>query len=137
MDDTPSWHGGDGAGVSLWPIAGTRTLAAVGGFRHRGPAFSIWFSHGDLTRDQGAIRLLCIRSDVLRTISGSCRLESMDHRLDYLTVRSLGQIGNSTEQVLRAPIDGIVQQLALHTVGVIVTPALTSRAVSLGTRAER
>ena len=47
----------------------------------RGPALPIRFSHGDLVWDQVAIRLLCIRRDVLRPISGSRRLESMDRRL--------------------------------------------------------
>src|SRR3954447_4460556 len=52
-----------------------------GGFRLRGPALPIRFSHGDLVWDQVAIRLLCIRCDVLRPIPGSRRLESMDRRL--------------------------------------------------------
>ena len=62
-------------------FAGTRTRAAVGGFRQRRPALPIRFSHGDLVWDQVAIRLLCIRCDVLRPISGSRRLKSMDRRL--------------------------------------------------------
>jgi hypothetical protein len=53
----------------------------VGRFRQRGPALPIRFSHGDLVWDQVAIRLLCIRCDVLRPISGSRRLKSMDRRL--------------------------------------------------------
>src|SRR5262245_7619242 len=81
MDDTLSRHGRDGAGAPIWRYAGTRTRAAVGGFRQRGPALPIRFSHGDLVWDQVAIRLLCIRCDVLRPISGSRRLESMDRRL--------------------------------------------------------
>jgi putative oxidoreductase len=52
-----------------------------GRFRQRGPALPIRFSHGDLVWDQVAIRLLCIRCDVLRPISGSRRLKSMDRRL--------------------------------------------------------
>src|SRR5262245_42294883 len=81
MDDTLSRHGRDGAGAPIWRYAGTRTRAAVGGFRQRGPALPIRFSHGDLAWDQVAVRLLCIRCDVLRPISGSRRLESMDPRL--------------------------------------------------------
>jgi hypothetical protein len=81
MDDTLSRHGRDGAGAPIWRYAGTRTRAAVGGFRQRGPALPIRFSDGDLVWDQVAIRLLCIRCDVLRPISGSRRLESMDRRL--------------------------------------------------------
>ena len=75
MDDTLSRHGRDGAGAPIWRYAGTRTRAAVGGFRQRGPALPIRFSHGDLVWDQVAIRLLCIRCDVLRPISGSRWLE--------------------------------------------------------------
>ena len=52
-----------------------------GGFRLRGPALPIRFSHGDLVWDQVAVRLLCIRCDVLRPLSGPRRLESMDRRL--------------------------------------------------------
>src|SRR6516164_9615126 len=55
-----------------------RVRAAVGGFRQRGPALPIRFSHGDLVWDQVAIRLFSIRCDVLRPISGSRRLEPMD-----------------------------------------------------------
>ena len=80
MDDTRSRHGRDGAGAPIWHYAGTRTRAAVGGFRQRGPALPIRFSHGDLVGDQVAIRLLCIRCDVLRPISGSRRLKSMDRQ---------------------------------------------------------
>ena len=58
-----------------------RVRAAVGGFRQRGPALPIRFGHGDLVWDQVAIRLLCIRCDVLCLISRSRRLESMDRRL--------------------------------------------------------
>jgi len=81
MDDTLSRHGRDGAGAPIWCYAGTRTRAAVGGFRQRGPALPIRFGHGDLVWDQVAIRLLCIRCDVLCLISRSRRLESMDRRL--------------------------------------------------------
>ena len=89
MDDTLSWHGRDGALVPIWRYAGTRTRAAVGGFRQRGPALPIRFSHGDLVWDQVAIRLLCIRCDVLRPISGSRRLESMDRRLFTMMLREV------------------------------------------------
>ena len=58
-------------GVTL--VLGLR--AAVGGFWQRGSALPIRFSHGDLVWDQIAIRLLCIRCDALRPISGSRRLE--------------------------------------------------------------
>ena len=83
IDDTLSRQGRDGAGAPIWHHAGTRTRAAVGGFRQRGPALPIRFSHGDLIWDQVAIRLLCLRCDVLRPISGSRRLESMDRRTLY------------------------------------------------------
>src|SRR5262249_1628965 len=52
MDDTLSRHGRDGAGAPIWRYAGTRTRAAVGGFRQRGPALPIRFSHSDLVWDQ-------------------------------------------------------------------------------------
>ena len=89
MDDTLSRHGRDGAGAPIWRYAGTRTRAAVGGFRQRGPALPIRFSHGDLVWDQVAIRLLCIRCDVLRPISGSRRLKSMDRRLLTMMLREV------------------------------------------------
>src|SRR3954451_21921186 len=81
MDDALSGYGRDGDGAPVWRYAGTRTRAAVGRFRQLGLALLIRFSHGDLVWNQGAIRLLCIRCDVLRPISGSGRLESMDRRL--------------------------------------------------------
>ena len=81
MDDTLSRHGRNGVGASIWRYAGSRTRAAVGSFRQRGPALPIRFSHGHLVWDQVAIRLLCIHCDVLRPISGSRRLESMDRGL--------------------------------------------------------
>src|ERR1700754_2306843 len=56
MDDTLSRHGRDGAGTPIWRYAGTRTRAALGGFRQRGLALPIRFSDGDLVWDQVAIR---------------------------------------------------------------------------------
>ncbi len=96
MDDTLSRHGRDGAGAPIWRYAGTRTRAAVGGFRQRGPALPIRFSHGDLVWDQVAIRLLCIRCDVLRPISGSRRLESMDRRLFIMMLHEVEKRSEAT-----------------------------------------
>ena len=67
-----------------------------GGFRLRGPALPIRFSHGDLVWDQVAIRLLCIRRDVLRPISGSRRLESMDRRLFTMIVHEFEKRATSS-----------------------------------------
>ena len=75
IGDTLSRHGRDGAGAPIWRYAGARTRDAVGGFRQLGLALPIRFSDCDLVWDQVAIRLLCIRCDVLRPLSGSGRLE--------------------------------------------------------------
>ena len=68
----------------------------MGGFQQRGPALPIRFSHGDLVRDQVAIRLLCIRCDVLRPISGSRRLESMDRRLFIMMLHEVERRSEAT-----------------------------------------
>src|SRR5262249_16604298 len=103
MDDSLSRHGRDGAGAPIWRYAGTRTRAAVGGFRQRGPAPPIRFSHADLVWDQVAIRLLCIRCDVLRPISGSRRLESMDRRLSTMMLHEVEKRAISSTQRLLQP----------------------------------
>src|SRR6266576_3925190 len=89
--------------LELRRYGGTRTRAAVGGFRQRGPALPIRFSHGDLVWDQVAIRLLCIRCDVLRPISGSRRLESMDRRLFTVMLHGFEKRATSSTQRLLQP----------------------------------
>ena len=86
-------------GVTL--VLGLR--AAVGGFRQRGPALPIRFSHGDLVWDQVAIRLLCIRCDVLRPISGSRRLKSMDRQLFTMMLHEVEKRAISSTQRLLQP----------------------------------
>lgn len=103
MDDTFSRHGSDGAGAPIWRYAGTWTRAAVGGFRQRGPALPIRFSHGDLVWDQVPIRLLRIRCHVLRPIPGSRRLESMDRRLFTMMLHEVEKCAISYTQRLLQP----------------------------------
>jgi len=67
-----------------------------GGFRLHGPALPIRFSHGDLVWDQVAVRLLCIRCDVLRPLSGPRRLESMDRRLFTMIVHEFEKRATSS-----------------------------------------
>jgi hypothetical protein len=103
MDDALSRHGRDGAGAPIWRHAGTRTRSAVGGFRQRGPALRIRFSHGDLIWDQVAIRLLRIRCDVLRPISESRRLESMDRRLFTVMLQWQSALPPSLSEATHGP----------------------------------
>jgi hemolysin D len=50
-------------------------------------------------------------------------LSDAENKVDELGQDLVKVERKSSEQILRSPIDGTVQQLALHTVGGVVTPA--------------
>ncbi len=71
---------------------------------------------------------LALEQQLAQTLSGFERqvlsdLTDAEKKTDELTQDLVKAERKVAEQVLRAPIDGTVQQLALHTVGGVVTPA--------------